>query len=51
MSGVGHQDTWIFNQRALGISTAEVAYVRYVQRNWAGLGRVARRKLTQLAFG
>ena len=48
MSGIGHQDTWIVNQRALGIGTAEVRYVRHVVRNWAGLGRVARRTLVKL---
>jgi FkbM family methyltransferase len=49
MSGVGHQDTWLVNQRLLGISTAEVMYVRHWVRNWVGLKRVVHRKIDGLA--
>lgn len=44
MSRIGHQDTWLINQRLLGISNAEVTFIRHVERNWKGLNRVIARK-------
>lgn len=48
MSRVGHQDTWLINQRLLGISTVELWFIRVVVRNWKGLKRVLARELRKL---
>jgi FkbM family methyltransferase len=43
MSRIGHQDTWLINQRLLEISRVELLFIRYAVRNWRGFRRVARR--------
>lgn len=48
MSRVGHQDTWLINQRLLGISDGEMQFIRHVERNWKGLRRVVDRKVAEL---
>ena len=40
MSRVGHQDTWIVNQKMLGIATSEILFTRWAIRNWFGAKRV-----------
>jgi hypothetical protein len=43
MSRVGHQDTWLINQRLLDISRSELLFIRHAVRNWMGFKRVAAR--------
>jgi FkbM family methyltransferase len=49
MSRVGHQDTWIVNQKLLGISTAEILFTRWLVRNWFGAKRVLGRRFRRVS--
>jgi FkbM family methyltransferase len=43
MSRVGHQDTWLINQKLLDISSLELFFIKYIARNVFGIKRVCRR--------
>jgi FkbM family methyltransferase len=48
MSRVGHQDTWLINQRVLDISASELLFIRHGVRPWMGFKRVLARQLKAL---
>jgi FkbM family methyltransferase len=43
MSRVGHQDTWLVNQRLIDISKLELLFIKYAVRNWFGIKRLVAR--------